>query len=270
MTRGAAPGDRRLALLAGLVCVASAGGGCRAPERAETAESFIAAVESAHGRSTWSARRALQGRVSLSFGGTPALAGRILFRTDLGASRLELDDGTIAVFDGESAWVSPASSPLKRARFHLLTWPYFTAMPYKLRDPGARLQVLGERTLRGKRYRAARLTFDAGVGDTPEDWYVVYRDPASGRLEAAAYIVTYGKDAAAAQSEPHAISYADFVAVDGAQIATTWQFWNWSEDAGLVGEPTGNGKLTDLRFVEPAADAFTRPSDAQEDRLPNR
>ena len=90
------------------------------------------------------------------------------------------------------------------------------------------------------------------------------------RCKAAAYIVTYGKDAAAAEAEPHAISYADFVGVDGTQLASTWTFWNWSEERGLIGEPNGTGKLTELRFVEPALDAFLRLPDSREDSLPGR
>jgi len=241
-----------------------------AAERPQAAASFAAPIEAAQGRAAWYAAKALQARLSLSFGGRPALAGKILFRTDLGASRLELEDGTVAVFDGTSAWVSPASSPLKQARFHLLTWPYFLALPMKLRDPGTRLQALGERRLRGRSYAAARLTFEAGTGDTPDDWYVLYRDPSSGRLAAAAYVVTYGKDAATAAKEPHAITYDDHVAIDGVQIARTWTFWHWSEARGIEGEPIGSGKLSELGFVQPGPEAFVRPPDAKEDELPKR
>ncbi len=235
---------------------------------APDAASFVASIEAAHGKAAWDAARALQARLSLTFGGRPALAGIILFRTNLARSRIELEDGTVAVFDGASAWVAPASSKLERARFHLLTWPYFTALPMKLRDPGSHLQVIGRRALRGKSYEAARLTFDPGVGDTPDDWYVLYRDPPTGRLAAAAYIVTYGKEAAAASKEPHAITYEDYRPVGGAHVATTWTFWHWKEGTGIAGRPIGSGKLTDLKFVEPAPDAFTRPSAAREDKLP--
>ncbi len=234
----------------------------------DAATSFAARVEAAHGRTAWFAATALEGRLALHFGGQPALAGRFLFRTNLGASRLELEDGTTAVFDGKSAWVSPARSILESARFHLLTWPYFAALPMKLRDPGTHLAALGERTLRGRRRIAARLTFDPGVGDTPDDWYVLYCDPTSGRLAAAAYIVTYGKTASAAAKEPHAITYEDYVALDGVQIATSWRFWHWSEEKGVHGEPIGAGALTDLRFVQPGPDAFVRPPGAREDQLP--
>lgn len=247
-----------------------AAGASPAAGQPQAPASFAAPIEAAQGRTAWYAAKALQARLSLSFGGRPALAGRILFRTDLGASRLELDDGTVVVFDGRSAWVSPASSPFKQARFHVLTWPYFVALPMKLRDPGTHLQALGERRLRGRSYAAARLTFDAGVGDTPEDWYVLYRDPSSGRLAAAAYVVTYGKDAAAAAQEPHAITYEDHVAVDGVQIATTWTFWHWSEARGIEGKPLGSGKLSELSFVQPGPEAFARPLGAKEDTLPKR
>jgi hypothetical protein len=252
-----------------LLAVGHAGSAALAGEPA-AAPAFIVSVETAHGKVTWAQAKALQANLSLTFGGRPALAGTILFRTNLAASRIELGDGAIAVFDGSSAWVGPASSKLERARFHLLTWPYFAALPMKLRDPGSHIQVLGERSLRGKTYEAARLTFDPGVGDTPDDWYILYRDPSSGRLAAAAYIVTYGKSATAASKEPHAITYEDYVPVGGAHVATTWTFWHWSEKEGITGQPIGSGKLSDLKFVEPAANAFARPADAREDKLPKR
>jgi len=260
---------RRLGL--GLVLAAlGAGLPATAAFTAEPADAaaFATSVETAHGKAAWRAAKALQARLSLTFGDRPALVGTILFRTNLAASRIELEDGTVAVFDGASAWVAPASSKLERARFHLLTWPYFAALPMKLRDPGSHVQVLGERSLRGKTYQAARLTFDPGVGDTPEDWYVLYRDPSSGRLAAAAYIVTYGKSTTVASKEPHAITYEDYVPVGGAQVATTWTFWHWGEKDGITRQLIGSGKLSDPKVIEPAADAFARPADAREDKLP--
>lgn len=234
-----------------------------AAQTQESADMFISAVEKAHGSALWYQKAALQAGFSVA-----GLKGTMLFRTNLGASRLELDDGTGAVFDGRAAWVSPAGSKLKGARFHLLTWPYFVALPMKLRDPGTHLTVLGSRKMDGKSYTTARLTFDAGVGDTPEDWYVLYREPESGRLIAAAYIVTYGKARAEAEREPHVMVYSDFVDVDGVSIATTWAMRHWSEDRGVYGKPLGTGKLTEPRFVDPAPDAFVRPKDAREDALP--
>jgi hypothetical protein len=249
------------------------------PAADPTADAFAIAfagpIEEAQGARAWAAAEAVSADVTVTFGGRQALDGRMLFTPEVGRSRLELADGTVAVFDGERAWVSPASAELPRARFHLLTWPYFLAAPFKLRDPGTHLEDLGTRPLGGEPHPAARLTFEPGVGDSPNDWYVVYRDPDTDRLAALAYIVTYGgRSAGDAGTEPHAVTYHDFHEVGSVILPTTWRFWPWSEEQGVHGDPLGEVTLSDLRFVAPPrfvtppSDAFDRPADAREDPLP--
>ena len=109
----------------------------------------------------------------------------------------------------------------------------------------------------------AKLTFDPGTGDTPEDWYIVYADPGSHRLGAMAYILTYGSTRAAAEEEPHGIVYEDFRKTDGVVIARRWSFRTWSEESGF-GDVFGTAILGDLRFVTPDEDAFERPERARE------
>lgn len=230
---------------------------------------YATPIETAHGKEAWERAEAVSAHLSLSMGGEEVLAGRMLFTPQVGRSRLELADGTVAIFDGERAWVSPAGAELPQARFHLLTWPYFLAAPFKLRDLGTHLEDLGTRTHDGVEHPAARLTFDPGVGDSPDDWYVVYRHPATGRLAALAYVVTYGgRSAEEAAADPHALTYHDFRPVDGTTLATTWRLWSWSEEQGVHGDPLGEVTLTDLAFVTPPPDAFERPADAAEDPLP--
>jgi hypothetical protein len=233
------------------------------------AAAFAAPIEAAHGKEAWERAQAVSAGLSVAMGGNQVLAGRLLFTPQVGRSRIELADGTLAVFDGEGAWVSPAAAALPQARFHLLTWPYFLAAPFKLRDPGAHLEDLGTRPHDGVEHPVARLTFDPGVGDSPDDWYVVYRDPATDRLAAMAYVVTYGgRSAEEAGAEPHAITYHDFRQVDGVTLPTTWRLWNWSEEEGVHGDPIGEVTLAGLAFVTPPPDTFARPADAEEDPLP--
>lgn len=275
--RGAITVLAALALLAGGAC--RPGGEEPAPEEAESPgsaaggeaageASFAGPIEESHGLEAWRSQPAFAADLAVDYGGNQVLAGRMLFPTDLATSRLDLTDGTVAVFDGQRAWVYPASSPLQRARFHLLTWPYFLAVPMKLRDPGARLEPLGPRELQGETYDAARLSFEPGVGDTPGDWYLLYRDRETGRLAAMAYIVTYGTSRTQAEQEPHAITYGDFVDVDGVAIPTRWQFWRWSEEEGAHGEPIGRVELADPGFVQPELGDFDRLEGAREAELP--
>lgn len=48
------------------------------------------------------------------------------------------------------------------------------------------------RPLDEKDHQTAKLTFEKGIGDAPDDWYVVYTDPENNTMQAAAYIVTFG------------------------------------------------------------------------------
>ncbi len=225
-------------------------------------------IEAAHGRDAWLRHEALQARILVTFGGKTILAGRLLLRTDLSKTRLELDSGAVAVWDGAAAWIAPNRKALESARFHVLTWPYFAAVPMKLRDPGSKLTWIGERSLLGRTLRTARLGFAPGIGDAPDDWYFVYQDPETRRLAALVYIVTYDTPREEAEKEPHGISYDDFVLVEGVTLARRWTFWNWSEAGGFEGEPTGRASLDEITFSRPGPEAFVKPARAVEDPLP--
>lgn len=266
-----------LLLALGIVaCGDAADDGAAGQEAAETAsatqetdatdpaDAFARAIEEAHGREAWVSKQAISARIELVFGDNPALAGRMIFTPSMSKVRLETGEAAV-VWDGDDAWLTPADAELPRARFHVLTWPYFLAAPMKLRDPGTTLELLGEKTLQGETYSAARLTFDEGVGDSPDDWYLIYRDEETSRLAAMAYIVTYGTTAEEANQEPHAISYHDFQDVDAVFVPTLWKFWQWSEEEGIHGEPIGRATLSDVRFVTPEPGAFEVPED---DALP--
>lgn len=229
---------------------------------------FATPIERAHGIGSWQSKDVLSAKIEVKFGENTALNGEMIMETTGGKRRLELEDGTIAVFDGEHAWVSPDTSAMEMARFHLLTWPYFLAAPMKLQDPGTKLEDKGKLPLGDKEYPAAKLTFENGTGDTPDDWYVLYRDPDNDRLHAMGYIVTYGKGKEKASEEPHAIVYNDYKEVEGVQIPTLWNFYMWSEEEGISDEKIAEVALKDPKFVEVPENAFTKPAGAVEAKLP--
>jgi hypothetical protein len=233
-----------------------------------SAETFARAIEEAHGAAAWDTHAALETSLRVEFGGNTILEGTMLTDTPVARTRLELADGTVLLFDGREAWIAPPESTFEGARFHVLTWPYFLAAPMKLDDPGTHLEPLGRRPFRdAQELEAARLTFDPGVGDTPDDWYVLYRGD-DGRLAGMAYIVTFGKTVTAAEEEPHAIVYDGWVEVGGVHMPTEWTFHQWSEERGVYGDPIGRVELAGPRFVEPPAAAFAPPPRARLTPLP--
>jgi hypothetical protein len=217
----------------------------------------------------WAGHEAFAADVALEFGGNRIFEGTLTLAPNAARTHTErAADGAVLVFDGDSAWVSPADAEWPMARFHALTWAYFMAAPYKLDDPGTRLEPLGELDLFGTPHEAARLTFDPGTGDAPDDWYVLYRDPETGRLAAMAYIVTFGTSREEAEQEPHAIVYREHVEVEGVPVPTVWELYEWSEEKGVNGDPIGRLELSDPRFVDAGDDTFRAPEGAREEPMP--
>jgi len=56
--------------------------------------------------------------------------------------------------------------------------------------------------------------------------------------------------------------------LDGVTLPTRGVFHHWTLDDGAHGEPVGQVTFTNLRFVEPDADAFTKPEGEVESKLP--
>ncbi len=241
-----------------------------APPATPAADALVASIEAAHGSAAYRQHAGVEADFTVLYPGKVDLQGTILFDTPVGKSRITLNDGSVWVFDGEAAWVAPGSPQSARARFHLLTWPYFFAAAHKLQDPGTHLGTPAPLPARGRDdvRPAAKLSFDPGTGDAPDDWYYVFPGD-RGRLDALAYIVTYAKDQATAAQKPSICIYDAFETQSGVTYPTAWTTWFWQPDAGVVGDTyKGKTHFTNVRFVTPPADAFVKPAGATEDPLP--
>lgn len=255
---------------------AASGGRIAVPK---TTSRFVDVVESAHRAGRWRRHDAIRFNIHVEFNGKPMLDALFISKTDMSAVRMELMDGSVVVYDGQDVWANGAAAGLPMSRFHVWTWPYFLAAPFKLNDPGTALQIMDALPMRGMLHPAARLTFtppgtpgtagnpaagqSPGVGDTPGNWYIAYTDPRSDWLRAMAYIVTFGKSTLEAEKEPQAILYDDHVQIDGAILSRYWTFWNWDLHIGTHGDPLGHARLTNLEFVRTTASVFTPPADAR-------
>lgn len=224
----------------------------------------IASIQEAHGSAVYHTQGAVKADLNLNFG-PMHLTGPMTFTPSLSQIKLELQNvGTLA-FDHGKSWTTPADAkvPGPPARFHVVTWPYFAAAPFKLADPGANASDAGVLAVTSPqdRRQGTKITFDSGVGDAPDDWYIAFTDD-QGRMDALAYIVTFGKDQAEAEKQPSIILYSDFINVDGVEFATQWTFHFWNPETGVVGEPKGRATLDGFKFVQPTAQTFpTKPTD---------
>ncbi len=175
------------------------------------------------------------------------------FRTvvEQGARRayLEADGGKIrAAWDGAQCtsvgWPEDAGPPRFMA---LLNW-YFLNLPWVTKDPGVHLEE-GTGTLQNDPvpYATVHMTFDEGVGDTPDDWYELYIHPETKRLAACRYVVTYQAllPEGVTSTAPHVLRYDEWTTVDGLVVPTRFTI---TEENG---DPYAACTITDWSFSQP-------------------
>lgn len=225
-----------------------------------TPKTFSEKVETAHHKSDFLERAAIQFDLQLFFGGSERLNGTLTLSTDSRQALIATKDGKKIYVQDDKVFFSPETTNTKGTRFSAYTWPYFFLLPYKLNDGGTVWNDYPDKTLNDSPYLTGKLSFQPGTGDAPDDWYIIYADTETLLTEVAAYIVTAGKSQEEAEEDPHAIQYLEYETVDGVPIATQWKFWGWQSDQGLT-DQLGEATISNISFVDPAADFFTPPAD---------
>jgi hypothetical protein len=124
-------------------------------------------------------------------------------------ARLGEEGAGMAWVDGTPIAGDSLARLLGRAQSMWINDTYWMLMPYKLRDPGVRLQYAGESREGDRTYDRLALSFDR-VGETPGDRYWVWVDRASHRVEKWEYVL---------EGEP--------------PPPEVWTWEGWEEHAGL-------------------------------------
>lgn len=174
---------------------------------------------------------------------------------------------TLGASKGE-VWIKPGLDALGGTppRFYIWTPFYFFGMPFVFADPGATQESLGKKMFQGQECDAVKITYKAGTGDSPDDFYVAYLDQTTGRLKLASYVVTYAalrKGKPIAELEPHAIVFDEWQEVDGFAVPKVAQYFAWKDET-IQGEPLGKMTFVNVRFSSQAPDdaKFSKPADA--------
>lgn len=172
----------------------------------------------------------------------------------------QLSDSASARFgwDGENAWTdaAPDTEFGTNPRFWSLTPYYFVGVPFVLSDPGVTLEYEGEVDLEGRTWELVRATFGDGVGDAPEDFYVVLVDKETHRVGGVRYVVSYPGFFPDGGHTPEKVLFYDGAQeVDGITLPETFRTFLWGtageegwEVTGPGGEVMTNTYLTDVSF----------------------
>ena len=95
-------------------------------------------------------------------------------------------------WDGANAWQYPDTANVGvNPRFWSTTPFYFVGLPFVLADEGVILETLEPKEYKGVTYDLIIASYESGVGDAPDDFYVIYIHPETKLMGGLRYIVSY-------------------------------------------------------------------------------
>ncbi len=228
----------------------------------KTSSPFTQKIEEIHKKEAYLNHKAVSFDIDIKFGGKDYLTGTLTQLTDGTKIRLDNKNNTKVIYNSEEVFICPKNAEIGGSRFDIFTWSYFFNLPYKLNDPGTIWSSPLKRPLNGSLHQTEKLSFTPGTGDAPDDWYVVYKNQIDHTLAGTAYIVSFGKDLATAEKEPHAIKYNNYQNVDGIPISKKWTFHNWNDKEGY-GDQIGEVTISNVKFLNAENSLFAKPEDSK-------
>ena len=145
-------------------------------------------------------------------------------------------------YDGENVWLKNLDTTKYKgnAKFYYNLMFYFYAMPFVLGDDGINFKEAPALEFEGKTYPGILISYDSGIGESPEDEYILYYNPDTYQMEWLGYTVTYFSKEKG--KEFHFIKYGAWQDIDGLKLPKTLSWYNYEN-----GVPTT--KRNDVQFV---------------------
>jgi len=189
---------------------------------------------------------------------------------NLNNRRVFIDRDSVQIgFNGSEVWVSPdlASYGKGSARFYHNLHFYFFGIPFLLADPGINYEDVGTKTINNKSYRALKITYNEGVGDSDSDVYIALFNPESFKLELLLYTVTYYSGEKT--DSYNALMYPEWQRVDGLLVPKQYVGYQFKNDS--LGDKRYSASFESILFAktEPLDDLFQMPTNAEVDSLSN-
>ncbi|WP_298761324.1 DUF6503 family protein [uncultured Psychroserpens sp.] len=132
-------------------------------------------------------------------------------------------------YDGSQLWVSEKDGNEYKgnAKFYKGLMMYFYAMPFIVGDDGIIYEDAEPLTFEGKTYPGILISYEAGVGVSPDDQYIVYYDEETGQMQWLAYTVTFGKDGKS--DNFRFIRYNDWQTINGLVLPKSIDWYNYED-----------------------------------------
>ncbi len=172
-------------------------------------------------------------------------------------------------WDGTDAWISPDTLKQPNPRFWATTGYYFESIPFILADPGLVYEALLPEELDGEMYDMVKVSYNAGIGDSPGDHYILYIDQETSIVHAIRYTVTFGRGRADVDAplRETLFYYEDYTDVDGLKVARRFRGFNVLD--GVVKDFKNEAWAGEFSFRQPFdASQLVMPANGRVQPLP--
>ncbi len=159
---------------------------------------------------------------------------------------------------GEKAWkqVRDSTSFPFDMKFWALTPYYFLGQPFVLDGEGVKLEKLADVSHKGTPCDAIKVSFEAGVGNAPDDYYVLYFGKSDHKLAVIRYIVSYPAYFEAGKHAPEKfMELQGTTTVQGIELATGYHT-HWLADDEKAGEHITTITVDNIKFDPTLKNAY--------------
>ncbi len=157
-------------------------------------------------------------------------------------------------YDGKQVWLTENEEKAYKGnqKFYYNLMFYFYGMPFVLADNGIIYEAVKPLEVEGVKYPGIKVSYEAGVGESPEDEYILYFDEATNKMAWLGYTVTYFSKEKS--KDFHFIKYSEWQNIKGLVLPSKLE---WYEADGFkIGE-----KRSEMKFVNISV-SETKPKDS--------
>lgn len=166
-------------------------------------------------------------------------------------------------YNGEIVWLHNKDTVAYKgnAKFYYNLMFYFYAMPFVLADDGINYENVDPLEFEGKTYPGIKISYNAGVGESPDDEYILYYDAETNKMAWLGYTVTYFSKEKS--KEYHFIKYSNWQNVEGLLLPETLAWYNYENNMPTTKRSDRHFTNVVISKEKPNSDLFKMPEGAK-------
>jgi len=190
--------------------------------------------------------------------------GNEITTTDLKSRNERIEAPTYTLgYNGEELWINEKDNqPYKgNAWFYKNLMMYFYAMPFIVGDNGIIYEDAEPLVFDGKTYPGILISYEAEIGVSPDDQYIIYYNDETGQMEWLGYTVTFGKNEKSKAFKY--IRYNNWQTINGLIVPKSIDWYTIEDDKPI--EKRNTVEFLDVGISEKTTEAalFAKPETAK-------